>query len=75
MNHGQVFNGAGWPVLAWNPARIREGQGPWPHADFLMDESNSPEGLGLIDQQLHGGDCRILRNHITLGDGEQKQEP
>jgi hypothetical protein len=43
------------------------------HADFLMDKRNSPEGLGFIDQQRHGGDGRILRDRTSFGDGEQKQ--
>ena len=74
-DRGQVLNGAGWSVLAWNPAWIRECEGAWLHANFLMHKSNSPEGLRLIDQQRHGGDWGTLRDHITLGDSEQTSSP
>ena len=72
-DRGQVLNGAGWSVLAWNPAWIREREGAWLHANFLMHKSNSPEGLRLIDQQRHGGDRGTLRDQITLGDSEQNE--
>jgi len=36
-------------------------------------KSNAPEGLGLIDQQRHRRNRGILRDHNTVGNGEEKQ--
>jgi hypothetical protein len=38
-----------------------------------MHKSNAPEGLGLIDQQRHRRNRGILRDHNTVGNGEEKQ--
>ena len=42
-------------MFARNPAWIGQGNGSWLHANLLMHESDPAKGLGLIDEQRHGG--------------------
>jgi hypothetical protein len=73
-DRGQVLDGTSRSVFAGNPSGVGEGEGPRLHADFLMHKSDSPEGLGLIDLQRHNGDWGALCDHVSFGDGEEKQE-